>query len=331
MERKIKVLGTGKYLPKRQVTATELDARLGVPAGWVEKKSGVSVRHYVTDETAAQMGAIAALQALEAAGLTMHDIDCLVCASGTAQQEIPCTAALIQEELQLSRSGIPCFDINSTCLSFVTALDVLSCSMALGIYERVLIISTEIASVGLNWEQKESCVLFGDGAAAVVIGRTPDTETARIIGSAMKTYSEGAHYSEIRGGGTMLHPSQYAQGREADFTFDMDGRKIFRLTSQRITGFVEQLLAAVSLKKEQLKAVIPHQASGMAMRIMASKLGFSDQQMVNILAHHGNMIAASIPLALHEAIVHRRIERGDRVLLLGTSAGLSLGGVVLEY
>jgi len=331
MERKIKVLGTGKYLPKRQVTAAELDARLGVPAGWVEKKSGVSVRHYVTDETAAQMGAIAALQALEAAGLSVHDIDCIVCASGTAQQEIPCTAALIQEELQLSRSGIPCFDINSTCLSFVTALDVISCSMALGIYERVLIISTEIASVGLNWEQKESCILFGDGAAAVVIGRASDTETARIYGSAMKTYSEGAHYSEIRGGGTMLHPSQYAKGREADFTFDMDGRKIFRLTSQRITGFVEQLLAAVSLKKEQLKAVIPHQASGMAMRIMASKLGFSDQQMVNILAHHGNMIAASIPLALHEAIVHSRIERGDRVLLLGTSAGLSLGGIVLEY
>ncbi|MFP3380409.1 beta-ketoacyl-ACP synthase III, partial [Bacillus sp. SIMBA_069] len=109
----------------------------------VEKKSGVSVRQYVTDETAAQVGAIAALQALEAAGLSVHDIDCLVCASGTAQQEIPCTAALIQEELKLSRSGIPCFDINSTCLSFVTALDVLSCSMALGIYERVLIISTE--------------------------------------------------------------------------------------------------------------------------------------------------------------------------------------------
>ncbi|MGG4495098.1 beta-ketoacyl-ACP synthase III [Brevibacillus reuszeri] len=331
MERKIKVLGTGKYLPKRQVTADELDERLGVPAGWVEKKSGVSKRHYVTDETAAQMGARAALKALEAAGLSLHDIDCLVCASGTAQQEIPCTAALIQEELKLTRSGIPCFDINSTCLSFVTALDLMSCSMAMGIYERVLIVSTEISSVGLNWEQKESCILFGDGAAAVVIGRTPDTETARIIGSSMKTYSEGAHYSEIRGGGTQLHPSQYAQGREADFTFDMDGRKIFRLTSQRITGFVEQLLAAAFVKKEQLKAVIPHQASGMALRIMAGKLGFSDQQMVNILANYGNMIAASIPLTLHEAIQQGRIQRGDRVLLLGTSAGLSLGGVVLEY
>ncbi|MGG1659130.1 beta-ketoacyl-ACP synthase III [Brevibacillus sp. NRS-1366] len=331
MERRIKILGTGKYLPKRQVTAAELDSRLGLPAGWVEKKSGVSTRHYVTNETASQMGAIAAKRALETAGLSMHDIDCLVCASGTAQQEIPCTAALIQEELKLTRSGIPCFDINSTCLSFVTALDVISCSMALGIYERVLIVSTEIASVGLNWQQKESSVLFGDGAAAVVISRTTGTETSRILGSSMRTFSEGAHYSEIRGGGTMLHPSQYAKGREADFAFDMDGRKIFRLTSQKITDFVDRLLSSVSLKKDELKAVIPHQASGMAMRIIASKLSFSETQMVNILANHGNVIAASIPMALHEAIQQKRIARGDRLLMLGTSAGLSLGGIILEY
>ncbi|MFS0916675.1 beta-ketoacyl-ACP synthase III [Brevibacillus sp. 179-C 1.1 NHS] len=331
MERKIKILGTGKYLPTKRVTAAELEEKLGLAAGWVEKKSGVSVRHFVTNETAAQMGAIAARRALEAAGLTLYDIDCIVCASGTAQQEIPCTAALIQEELQLSKSGIPCFDINATCLSFVTALDVMSCQMALGGYERVLIISTEISSAGLNWEQKESCVLFGDGAAAVVIGRTPGTESSRILGSSMKTYSEGAHYSEIRGGGTLIHPRQYAQGREADFAFDMDGRKIFRLTSQLITGFVDRLLSSASITKEQIQAVIPHQASGMAMRIMAGKLGFHDQQMVNILADHGNVIAASIPMALHEAITQKHVRRGDHLLLLGTSAGLSLGGIVLEY
>ncbi|NRS48686.1 beta-ketoacyl-ACP synthase III [Brevibacillus sp. HB2.2] len=331
MERKIKILGTGKYLPTRRVTAAELEEKLGLAAGWVEKKSGVSVRHFVTNETAAQMGAIAAKRALEAAGLSLHDIDCIVCASGTAQQEIPCTAALIQEELQLSKSGIPCFDINATCLSFVTALDVMSCQMAVGIYERVLIISSEISSAGLNWEQKESCVLFGDGAAAVVIGRTPETESSRILGSSMKTYSEGAHYSEIRGGGTLIHPRQFAQGREADFAFDMDGRKIFRLTSQLITGFVDRLLSSASVTMEQIRTVIPHQASGMAMRIMAGKLGFSDQQMVNILADHGNVIAASIPMALHEAIGQNRVQRGDHLMLLGTSAGLSLGGIVLEY
>lgn len=331
MERKIKILGTGKYLPTRRVTSAELDKKLGLAAGWVQKKSGVSVRHFVKNETAAQMGAMAARHAVEAAGLSLSDMDCIVCASGTAQQEIPCTAALIQEELQLSKSGIPCFDINATCLSFVTALDIMSCQLALGIYERVLIVSSEIASAGLNWEQKESSILFGDGAAAVVIGRTPDTENSRILGSSMKTYSEGAHYSEIRGGGTLIHPSEYAKGREADFAFDMDGRKIFRLTSQLITDFVDRLLESASVNREQIRAVIPHQASGMAMRIMTGKLGLTDQQMVNILAEHGNVIAASIPMALHEAIGQKRITRGDQVMLLGTSAGLSLGGIVLEY
>lgn len=331
MERKVKILGTGKYLPKQQVTAEELEKKLRLPTGWVTKKSGVRVRHFVTDETSANMGAIAAQRALEEAGLSFSDIDCLVCASGTSQQEIPCTAALIQEEMRQSKTGVPCFDINSTCLSFVTAMDVLSASLAMGCYQRILIVSTEISSVGLNWGQKESCVLFGDGAAAVVIGRTPEAETSRILASCMQTYSDGAHYSEIRGGGTLIHPGEYAKGREADFQFDMDGRKIFRLTSQLITGFVERLLDAASITRQEIGLVVPHQASGMAMRIMGNKLGFADSHMMNIIENHGNVIAASIPMALHEAIVQKRVNRGDIMLLLGTSAGLSLGGLLLEY
>ncbi|MED1949734.1 beta-ketoacyl-ACP synthase III [Brevibacillus centrosporus] len=331
MERKVKILGTGKYLPQRQVTAEELDEKLGLSAGWVAKKSGVRIRHFVTDETASQMGAIAAQRALEMAGLDFSDIDCLVCASGTSQQEIPCTAALIQKELHQSHSGIPCFDMNSTCLSFVTALDILSCSLAMGCYQRILIVSTEVSSVGLNWGQKESCVLFGDGAAAVVIGRTGEGENSRILSSRMQTYSEGAHYSEIRGGGTLVHPSQYGQGREADFQFDMDGKKIFRMTSQLITGFVEELLNSVRINKQDIRLVVPHQASGMALRIMGTKLGFSSSKMMNIIENHGNVIAASIPMALHEAIVQEKVQRGDLLLLLGTSAGLSLGGLLLEY
>ncbi|MED4582750.1 beta-ketoacyl-ACP synthase III [Brevibacillus choshinensis] len=331
MERKVKILGTGKYLPDRQVTAEELERKLGLPAGWVVKKSGVQVRHFVTNETSAQMGAIAAQRALDEAGLVFSDIECLVCASGTSQQEIPCTAALIQEEMNQSKSGVPCFDINSTCLSFVTALDVLSWSLAMGCYQRILIVSTEISSVGLNWGHKESCVLFGDGAAAVVISRTPQDETSRILASRMQTFSDGAHYSEIRGGGTLIHPSEYANGREADFQFDMDGRKIFRLTSQLITGFVDQLLDTASVKKQDIGLVVPHQASGMAMRIMGNKLGFANSQMMNIIVNHGNVIAASIPMALHEAIVQEKVRRGDFLLLLGTSAGLSLGGLLLEY
>ena len=331
MERPVRILGTGKYLPKRQVTAEQLDQKLGLPAGWVEKKSGVRVRHFVTDETSTQMGAAAATQALQNAGLTFADIDCLVCASGTAPQEIPCTAALLQEELGESDSGVPCFDINSTCLSFVTALDVMSAAMAAGVYKRVLIVSTEISSVGLNWEQKESSILFGDGAAAAVIGLAPDSSSSRILCSRMETYSKGAHYSEIRGGGTLIHPSEYGKGNESDFMFDMDGRKLFRMTSQLLEGFIERVLSNTTISLSEIKAVVPHQASGMAMRIMAQKLGLAPGQMINIIENHGNVIAASIPMALHEAIQEKKVARGDLLLLLGTSAGLSLGGVLLEY
>ncbi|BAU27725.1 3-oxoacyl-[acyl-carrier-protein] synthase-3 [Aneurinibacillus soli] len=331
MERQIKLLGTGAYLPKRRVMAEELDRKLGMRDGWTVKKSGVAVRHYVDGETASQMGAAAVREALAVAGLTFADLDCLVCASGTAQQEIPCTAALIQEQLGEGMSGVPCFDVNSTCLSFVTALDAMSYLVHAGRYERMVIVSTEIASVGLNWSHKESCVLFGDGAVAVVIGRTPAGESSRVLTSHMETYSKGAHLSEIRGGGSMIHPREYVQGREEDFVFDMDGRAIFRLTSKLIDGYVERLFAGTGLTMNTFDLVIPHQASGMAMRIMREKLGIPRERFMDVIGQYGNVIAASIPLALHEAIQQKRMQRGDTVLLIGTSAGLSLGGVAFVY
>lgn len=331
MERQIKLLGTGAYLPSRRVYSVELDKRLGVRDGWTEKKSGVAVRYYADGETASQMGAVAIRRALNDAGLTFADIDCLICASGTAQQEIPCTASLIQEQLGEEMSGVPCLDVNSTCLSFVAALDMMSYLVHAGRYERIVLVSSEVGSVGLNWAQKESCILFGDGAAAVVIGRTPEGEASRVLASHMETYSKGAHLSEIRGGGSLVHPREYAQGREDDFAFDMDGRAIFRLTSKLIDGYVERLLAGTGRAMNTFDLVIPHQASGMAMRIMREKLGISPERFMDVIGQYGNMIAASIPLALHEAIQQKRIRRGDTVLLIGTSAGLSLGGVALVY
>ena len=154
-------------------------------------------------------------KAVEDAKLTWDDIDCIICGSGTIQQAIPSTASLIQEQLGLQHSGIPCFDINSTCLSFITALDTISYAIECGRYKNVVIISSEISSVGLNWGQNESSILFGDGAAAVVI--TKGDHSSSIIASHMETYSSGAHLSEIRGGGTMIHPREYSEERKEDF------------------------------------------------------------------------------------------------------------------
>lgn len=330
-KRHIQIVGTGKYMPKRRVSDSELDAVLGVPAGWVRQKTNVIHRYFIEDETASSMGAKAAYAALEAAGLTFADIDCLVCASGTMEQPIPCTAALIQEAMEQQHSGVPSFDINSTCLSFVAALDVMSYMIEAGRYRHVLLVSTEVASKGLNWRQKESAALFGDGAAAAVIGPSGPGERSQILYALMETYSAGAHLSEIRGGGSGRHAVAYAADTAEDYLFDMQGDALFRMASKKLPAFLGRLLAGAGCDLASIKLVVPHQGSAMAMRLIARKLGIAAEQLLSITPDHGNTIAASIPMGLHEAVRRERIARGDRVLLLGTSAGLTLGGVVLDY
>ncbi|MFD0710317.1 beta-ketoacyl-ACP synthase III [Paenibacillus sp. GCM10027626] len=325
------ILGTGKYLPQRRVTAAEMDQMLHVKDGWVLKKSDVHTRYFIKDETASEMGAKAAYAALEAAGLTFADIDCIVCTSGTMEQPIPCTAALIQRAMGQQQSGVPAFDINSTCLSFVAALDVMSYLIDAGRYRRILLVSTEIASIGLNWSHKESAALFGDGAAAVVIGRSGEGSPSRIVHAAMQTFSEGAEMSEIRGGGTKQHPREHRADNADDYLFSMDGSAIFKLAARKLPQFVDEMMKAAGTSMSEIKLVIPHQGSAMAMRLIQKKLAIRDEQMMYITPDHGNTIAASIPMGLHEAIRLQKINRGDRVLLLGTSAGVSLGGVIFDY
>lgn len=328
--RHVRIMGTGQYLPEKIVTDDEMDLRLGTPKGWVRKMTEVTVRHFAgPHETSSYMGAKAAEAALLAAGLRFQDIDCLVCVSGTKEQALPSTAVLIQRALGQEMSGVPAFDIDATCLSFLVGLDLMSYLVEAGRYRHVLLVSSEIASAGLNWKEKESAALFGDGAAAVVIG--PSEGTSRILGSSMRTYSKGASLSEIRGGGTRIHPREHSEATEEDFLFHMNGQAIFRMASQLLPDFVGELLVQSDLRMADFQAVIPHQGSAMALRLMQKKLGISGGQMVNITPDHGNTIAASIPMALHEAIRQGRITRGGRVLLLGTAAGLSLGGMTLVY
>ncbi|WP_046225795.1 beta-ketoacyl-ACP synthase III [Paenibacillus dauci] len=329
--RKVKILGTGKYLPRQIVTDEQIDQRLGVKPGWAAKAGGVGTRHYVSEgETASTMGAAAAYAALEAAGLTFDDVDCLVCTSGTKEQPLPSTASFIQQAMGQEDSGIPAFDIDGTCLSFVFGLDTLSYLVAAGRYRHVLLVATEVASAGMDWSQKESAVLFGDGAAAVVIGPAPVNESSAIIHTSLHTYSKGARYSEVAAGGTRF-PHGHEQAAAQSYLFQMDGPAIFRMASRLLPQFIDDLLTQSQTSMMDFKMVIPHQGSAMAMRLMRRKLGISEEQFMNITPNHGNTIAASIPMGLHEAIVQGRIRRGDRIMLLGTAAGLSLGGMVLDY
>lgn len=329
-QRAVKILSTGKYLPKRQITAQELANAIGVSSHWIEKKSGVMVRHFVEDETASQMGAYAAKAALTAANLSPDDIDCIVCANTVAEQGIPCTAVLIQQHLGIADSGIPAFDMNATCLSFVVALDTLSYLLDCGRYSRVLIVSSEIATIALDWADHESCTLFGDGAVAVIVEKSPPTETAAILASRLETYSEGIALSQCLGGGNKHHPREYAAHPDR-FLFQMDGRGVYRMAAKILPAFLQRLFAPAGLSMAEMQVVIPHQASLMAMRLIQKQLEIPDDALMVIAHNHGNTMAASIPMALHEAIQQGKLKRGDRALLLGTAAGLSVGGIVLRY
>ena len=292
--------------------------------------TGIAERRYVTDETASQMGAYALMGALEKSGIQYENIDAIICASGSMEQALPCTASLIQCALSRPGVNIPCFDVNATCLSFVTALDLASSLLATDRFKTIAIVSTEIASVGLNPKQHEAYALFGDGAAAVIVQKPEASETSCVIHAAMNTFSEGADHCRIEGGGTKHHPSKYQPDSEK-FLFSMEGKKVFRLVLETIPEFFSKAMHDSGLTLEDISLVIPHQASGNGMELVRRKLNVDRSKYMDILSKHGNMIAASIPLALHYAIEQGRIQRGNKVMLMGTSAGMSIGMVVFEY
>lgn len=337
INRAFKILGTGVYRPLNEVTSHSLDEKLGKRKGWVEKKSGVVSRRFVgPHDTTSSMGAAAARAAISDAGwskIGSGDIDCIISGSGTMEQAIPCTAVLIQKALGLSHLTIPCFDINSTCLSFLSAIDTATAFLAIGRFRRILIVSSDIPSLGLNWEHMESSLIFGDGAAAVIIeASTPGyAGSATVLSSHMETYSEAAHVCQVQAGGTKYHPTIYQGNLRELALFEMDGKRAFKVTAEQIDGFIEQLFSGTGLKMKDIDVVIPHQASQLAMKHLRKRLGIPVGKLIDIFADHGNQIAASMPTALHRARADGRLKPGTKALILGTGAGISLSGMILKF
>ena len=258
-------------------------------------------------------------KALENANITVNDIDCIVSASAVGIQPIPCMAALIHEKIAKGTS-IPALDINTTCTSFMTALDTMSYLMEAGRYKRILIFSCDVASRALNPKQKESFQLFSDGAVAFIIEKT-DKEIG-VIDAMQKTWSEGAHSTEIRGGLSNLHPENYSEETKEEFMFDMNGKTVLSLSMKKIPEMMKEFLENNDMKISDIDMVVPHQAS-VAMPIVMEKLGVTEDRFINEVKEFGNMVSASVPLALAHGLENRKIKNGDTILLIGTAAGLT--------
>ncbi len=322
----VRLVSVGKAVPSRTVSSESLDASLGRPPGYTFKKSGVRSRFFAAaDESQSALGARALHDALRNASLGVDAIDLLISACGVPQQALPNTACFIAAAAGLP-AGTPAFDVNASCLGFLAALQVAGGLLASGAYARIAIVSSDLASRGIDWDDAEASLIFGDGAAAVILERGTAEQGIRAVKFA--TYPEGRHLCEIRGGGTARNPR--AGAVPADYLFRMDGKAVFKLAVQLLPAFLDELMARSGAGLDALDVVVPHQASALGLLHAAKKIGVPEAKLVRIYETHGNQVAASIPTALYEAVMTGRARPGQRVLMMGTAAGLTIGGLILD-
>lgn len=328
--RPLRLLGCGVAVPP-PLDSAELDQRLGLAPGTVEARSGVH-RRPVHPGHVATLGAQAARAALAAAALGPADIDLLLCASATGDQELPCNAALLQRELGWGSSGMPAFDLNASCLGFLVALEVVAALLNQRSVRRVLVVSADIASCGLDWSTLEASAIFGDGAAAAVFALPAADEDSALLSFGLETYGDGAEDCRIEAGGSRFHPSRVGAAAMATRAlFRMQPERLYKRAARTLPALVERVLAQAGLARDRIDCVVPHQASHQGLAHMRKRLGLPAGRFVDIYRTHGNQVAASLPTALHHAISSGALRRGQLALLLGTGAGLSVGAAVLRY
>jgi 3-oxoacyl-[acyl-carrier-protein] synthase-3 len=290
----------------------------------------VRERRRGTHDTTLSMAVQASTRALEAAGTRAEELDLIVGTATAPHQAVPCTAALLQRALEAPDGRSACFDVNSTCLGFLTALQVASQLIASGAHARALVCASEVTRHSINPAEPESAVLLGDGAAAVVLERSPAGSSSSVLAARFETHSSGCELTVCRGGGTAQHPNDPSTTHAMNL-FRMDGPEIYRRASRLLPRFLDEVLARAGWSRAEVEHVVPHQASGRGVDLLTRLCGLRPEQIVRNVETRGNCAAAALPIALAEAVGAGVVRRGERVLLIGTGAGLGLGAVALRY
>ena len=324
-----RILSTGLHVPN-PVDSHEIEREFGLPLGWSEKHSGVVVRHKVKGENVADLGAKAAQNALDAASLKLSDMDAFITAGASTDQIIPSQAALTLSKMNAG-DDVRCetFHVNTTCLSFMTAFGIAADMLRSPDTNRILIVASEVSSVGIGPENWETLTLFGDGAAAVVLEKAPD-DTTGIIWHQQQTFTEGIHSAEIPGGGITKWIEDFPFD-PAIHHFQMDGRELLRLTLRFLPGFMDDFFESAGTAWPEVSWTVPHQASKAGLGMIPKLADVDPNRVVNILERTGNCIAASIPMALHHLFSQGNLKSGETALMVGTSAGYSIGALLYQH
>jgi 3-oxoacyl-[acyl-carrier-protein] synthase III len=318
-----RVSGTGSYLPARVLTNADLEKMVDTTSDWIVDRTGIRERHIAADdETTCDLAEQAARRAIEAAGLDRRDIDLIIVATTTADRIFPSTACLLQERLDIH--GCAAFDVQAVCTGFVYALGIADKFVRSGSAKHALVVGAETLSRIVDWTDRGTCVLFGDGAGAVVI--SADSKPG-ILNSHL--HADG-RYKEL-----LTVPAGISQGYDklqSNKAFvQMQGNEVFKVAVNTLGRIVDETLEKNGLKKTDITWLVPHQANMRIISATAKKLDMSMDQVVVTVDRHGNTSAASIPLAFDEAVRDGRIQRGDTVLMEAFGGGFTWGSVLLKY
>ena len=324
MRRYSRITGTGSYLPPRRLTNADLVAELaqqGVETSddWIVERTGIRARHFAAPEvTSSDLGLEAARNALQAAGLAPTDIDLIIVATSTPDMVFPSVACILQNKLRAN--GCPAFDVQAVCSGFVYALAVADAMIQTGAASRALVIGAEVFSRILDFSDRTTCVLFGDGAGAVVLEAS---ETPGILASDL--HADGKHVD------ILCVPGNVSGGQVlGDPLLKMDGQAVFKLAVGVLEKAAHATLAKAGLTEADIDWLIPHQANIRIMQSTARKLKMSMDKVVVTVDQHGNTSAASIPLALDHAVRSGQVKKGETLLLEGVGGGFTWGAVLLK-
>ncbi len=317
------IIGTGGYLPENALTNAELEQRIETSAEWIVERTGVEERHIAAPgETTCDLAERASRRALEAAGLKPGDIDLIILGTTTPDHIFPSVATQLQH--RLGCYGGPAFDVQAVCTGFVYAMDIASRFIRTGASRRALVVGADTFTRIINWQDRGTCILFGDGAGAVIL------EAAEAPGIMDSRLHADGRYKELLWVPAGVS-SGYDQTQQNSAFVEMRGSEVFKVAVTTLKEIAEQILAANHMTIADVDWLIPHQANRRILTATAKRLGLPEARVVDCVRTHGNTSAASVPLALDVAVRDGRIQRGDTLLLVGFGGGFTWGAVLLKY
>lgn len=316
-----RIAGTGSYLPETVLTNADLEKIVDTTDEWIMKRVGIRKRHMVGDsgDTTCSMGTEAAKRAIAAAGLTPNDIGLIVVGTASPDNYFPSAACVMQHNLGIDNE-CPAFDLNAACAGFVYGISVADQFIRTGEVKHALVIGVDTLSTVIDWNDRATCVLFGDGAGAVVLSADdkPGVITTNI--------QAAGQYAELLYARSALWKNEETPGQ-----LHMDGREVFRLAVKKLDEIVDQTLEKAGMQKSDIDWLIPHQANSRIIQATAKRLGLPMDRVVLTIENHGNTSAASIPLALDHAVRNNIIKRGETLMLEAFGAGLAWGSALVIY